>query len=89
MRKSIKLGIVATGFTLSALLSACGNSYNDDRGKGDAPHNDEVKPTWDIIAGPDGFMNVATACWKGYRIVITTHAKTDPPPLFFKDENCH
>lgn len=53
------------------LLASC-SDYNDERGKGDAPVGNRVEEPVDVIFMPDGFSNVATVCYQGYRVFVST-----------------
>lgn len=81
--------VAATAAALAALALAGCSSYNDARGKGDAP----VGPTDDspaqIINFPDGFGNVAIKCdGHGHRLYVATHVKTDPSVTVVEDSTC-
>jgi hypothetical protein len=71
-------------------LAGC-NSYNNARGKGDAPVGAVSDSPWNIENAPDGFGNVATKCSshvKGVRLWIVTHGNTDVQPVITLDESC-
>ncbi len=68
MRRRIAVGILA-----SALVAGGCSSYNDKRGKGDAPVASSDDSPAQVINFPDGFANVATKCdGHGHRIYVNT-----------------
>lgn len=76
MRKII---ITATAVTVLA-LAGCGQQWDDEHGKGDAPvRNQKGDDTpADVTNFPDNFGNVATKCVAGvagWRAFVTTNGK--------------
>lgn len=68
-------------------LSAC-QSYDDHRGKGDAPVGKGDDSPAAITNMPDGFPNIAVKCIKGHQPWAVT-VTTDRVPIMFQDPaNC-
>lgn len=86
MKLGFKIAAIAGALILS--VSACGNKqqqvYND------APRtgvNDTTAA--DIISMPDGFSNVASKCYKGYRVFVIFHNDNNYGSIaVVKDDNC-
>ena len=55
---------------LSALVGC--NSYNDERGRGDAPIGERDESARDVVFMPDKFPNLARFCDGGTAIYVTT-----------------
>lgn len=65
---------IAVVVAVMAVAAGC-SSYNEERGRGDAPVGDRDDSAKDVINFPDQFANVATACDAyGHRIYVTTRA---------------
>jgi len=88
--------IISGGLMAAVLLSgtaAC-SSYNDARGKGDAPvagrHGDDT-PKY-VTNNPDGFGNIVTGCVygaKGWRYFATTKSDKTPANIVVRaDKTC-
>lgn len=77
-----KLGVIAGTVAIGiTLMTGCG-SYNDERGKGDAPvagHKGDDSPAY-VTNMPDGFGNVAAKCLAGFpgmAVAVTTDKKRE------------
>lgn len=71
---------------LVALLATGCSSYNDKRGKGDAPvgeFNDDARAVWN---GPDSFMNIAAWCIGADGVYA--HTREAAPVILANDPNC-
>ena len=76
---------------LTALLvSGCGDSYNDSRGRGDAPVGRTDDTPAEVLNFPDGYKNIATKCdGHGHRVYATSAREGNMPQLFvLADPSC-
>ena len=65
--------MLVAAVTLVAVVALGGcNSFNDKRGKGDAPVGEQSEAPRDVILMPDGFPNLVVACDGTTRIYVTT-----------------
>lgn len=81
MPKRIIIGLAAVALA----VTSC-SSYNDKRGRGDAPVGARDETKADIVFFPDRFANIATKCdGHGHRLYVTTR---DAPPVVIPDHNC-
>lgn len=71
MRKGLVAAILIACFTMMT-IAAC-SSYNDKRGRGDAPIGPFDDSPAEVINMPDRFANVANKCdGHGHRVYSTT-----------------
>lgn len=85
MKKQFMAYAVVTAL-FAVTLTGC-SSFNDERGKGDAPvsgrKGDDTPKT--VTNNPDGFGNVVTGCVagaKGFRYFATTNTGNNPSNLW-------
>lgn len=72
--------------TVSVLgLTACGN-WNDDRGWGDAPADQQSDKPIKVWPAPDGFMNVGAFCIGEDGVYV--HTREAQPVVVPSDPNC-
>ena len=92
MRRAVK---AAAGAAVAAVLlvglTGCSSSYDDKRGKGDAPvagRTGDDTPA-DVYNFPDGFGNLATKCvGHGFRAYVTTNASAPLNVEIVPDAKC-
>ncbi|MFC9278616.1 hypothetical protein [Streptomyces collinus] len=73
------------------LLTGCSDSYNDKRGKGDAPVSGRAGDDTpaEVFNMPDGFGNLATKCvGHGFRAYVTTNASGPSNVQIVQDKAC-
>lgn len=81
--------LVAVLAGLAVLSTAGCNSYNDARGRGDAPVASVDDRPAEVVNFPDRFGNVASKCdAHGHRLFVVTHEKTDPNVVVVDDRSC-
>lgn len=71
---------------IAALVVAGCGGWNDDRGIGDAPSDQQPKGTVKVWAMPDLFANVAARCIGVDGIYVTT--RDAAPVVVSNDPNC-
>lgn len=71
---------------VAALILLGCDSYNDKRGRGDAPVGKYDDSPAQIINFPDKFHNVAFKCFGGNGIY--THTRPAPPIVIVNDPEC-
>jgi len=69
-----------------ALLGTGCKSYNDARGRGDAPIGEYDDSPAYILNFPDKFMNIAFKCLGPNGVY--THTRQGPPVVIVDDGNC-
>ncbi|MGW1727317.1 hypothetical protein ACWCQK_30915 [Streptomyces sp. NPDC002306] len=84
-------GAAALVLAAGAVLAGCSQSYNDERGKGDAPVRGKAGDDTpaEVFNMPDGFGNLATKCvGHGFRAYVTTNATGPSNVQIVEDESC-
>ncbi|MGW0996783.1 hypothetical protein [Streptomyces sp. NPDC002520] len=94
MMRRRRAGVWAAGLVVvvvGGLLAGCSQSYNDERGKGDAPvqgRSGDNTPA-EVFNMPDGFGNLATKCvGHGFRAYVTTNATGPSNVQIVEDKAC-
>lgn len=82
-----KLGVLAASALLLFGATAC-SSYNDHRGKGDAPAGKGDDSPAAITNMPDDFHNAATKCIKGFAPWAFLNTTSDDAIIFQAPEAC-
>jgi len=88
-RQSRKVAIAAAigAVLVGVLLSTGCSKYNDDRGIGDAPVDQQPDRKIKVWPAPDKFMNVGAFCIGQDAVYI--HTRTQAPPVVVGDsKNC-
>ena len=94
MTNRFVLGIAAALFVLavgSVVGTACGlqDSYNDERGTGDAPVGDRDDSPAEVLNMPNGAPNVYMKCdGHGHRVYVATHTEHRQSLVVIDDPNC-
>lgn len=82
-----RLALAAAALALVA-SSAC-SSFNDARGRGDAPVGNRDEQPRDVVFFPDGYSNIAHACdGHGHRIFVTTQNGNGKFLVVLADPTC-
>jgi hypothetical protein len=84
MRK--KIAFLLIGIIAAFSVAACGDNFNNQRGRGDAPVAAKDDSAAEIINMPDLFMNLATKCNHGNRIYA--HTRDAAPVVVPNDPSC-
>jgi hypothetical protein len=71
--------------TFGTVIGAC-SEYNDDRGIGDAPVQQEPDREIRVFPNGDGFPNIAFLCIGGNGVYTTT--REAPPVVVASDPEC-
>ncbi|MFI1768645.1 hypothetical protein ACH41H_42345 [Streptomyces sp. NPDC020800] len=92
-RTRMHAGIWAAGLlvVVGSLVAGCSDSYNDKRGKGDAPVQGRAGDDTpaEVFNMPDGFGNLATKCvGHGFRAYVTTNADAPSNVQIVQDKAC-
>jgi hypothetical protein len=80
------LAALVAGLCLGAIAVAGCSKFNDDRGIGDAPADQQPDRPVKVWAGPDRFMNVGAYCIGVNGIYI--HTREAAPVVIPNDPNC-
>jgi hypothetical protein len=84
MKRTI-LGLAA----VAAIATTAGCSeFNDDRGKGDAPVDQQADREVTVWPNGDGFPNVAAFCIGDNGVYSVTGGNRDPLDVVANDPNC-
>ncbi|MER5603977.1 hypothetical protein [Streptomyces sp. NPDC002265] len=92
-RQRIRAAAGAAGLVLVAgvVLAGCSQSYDDRRGKGDAPVKGKAGDDTpaEVFNMPDGFGNLATKCvGHGFRAYVTTNGGGPSNVQIVPDKTC-
>lgn len=81
----MKIILIAVPLAILA-LSGCAS---DHQGTKDAPHGPGDNSPAQVYNFPDGYGNLSSKCvGNGYRGWMSTHNKTDVPPVLRPDKSC-
>ena len=90
MKRSTLATIAAGGlfFVATTAISACDESHQDAPQPRPAAIN--ARAPDHVVLFQDEFPNVSTKCagFGHYRVWVTSHTKTDMPPVIMTDESC-
>lgn len=82
----MKLRLIAGACALALALTAGCSGFNDDRGVGDAPVDQQPDATRKVWPNANAFPNISAFCIGGNGVYSTT--RQAPPAIVVNDPEC-